>query len=84
MYCLDILMSVVFNRPNFFCFAIGSSHIWLKERNVNKKRETIRKPVDREAAPEWDDQDRLVPPKQAKSGKRRSEEEDMILDKDND
>ncbi len=49
---------------------------------MNKKRETIRKPVDREATLEWDDQDRHVPPKQAKNGKHRSEEEDMILDKD--
>jgi len=51
---------------------------------VNKKRETIRKPVDREATPEWDDQERYTPPKQVKNGKHRSEEEDMILDKDDD
>ncbi|MFA6681306.1 MAG: hypothetical protein WCS35_04685 [Sphaerochaeta sp.] len=51
---------------------------------MNKKRETIRKPVDREATPEWDDQDRHVPPKQGKNGNHRSEEEDMILDKDDD
>jgi len=50
---------------------------------VNKKRETIRKPIDREAVPDWDDQDRVVPPK-AKKGKHRSEEEDMILEKDDD
>ncbi len=51
---------------------------------MNKKRETIRKPVDREAIPDWDDQDRQLPPKGAKKGRRRSEEEDMILDKDDD
>ncbi len=49
---------------------------------MNKKRETIRKPVDREATFEWDDQDRYTPPKQTRSGKHHSEEEDMILDKD--
>ena len=51
---------------------------------MNKKRETIRKPVDREATPDWDDQDRQLPPKGAKERKHRSEEEDMILDKDDD
>ncbi len=52
---------------------------------MNKKRETIRRPVDREAVPDWDDQDRRIPPpKQAKGPKHRSEEEDMILDKDDD
>ncbi|MBI9095200.1 MAG: hypothetical protein JEY71_09990 [Sphaerochaeta sp.] len=49
---------------------------------MNKKRETIRKPVDREANLEWDDEDRYVPPQKEKNGKHRSEEEDMILDKD--
>lgn len=51
---------------------------------MNKKRETIRKPIDREATPEWDDQDRYAPPKQVKKGKHHSEEEDIILDKDDD
>jgi hypothetical protein len=55
-----------------------------KERNVNKKRETIRKPVDHEKIADWDDQDRLVPPKQAKKRKYHSEEEDMIREKDDD
>lgn len=54
-----------------------------KERNVNKKRETIRKPIDREAVPDWDDQERVVPPK-AKKREHRSEEQDMILEKDDD
>lgn len=53
-----------------------------KERNVNKKRETIRKPVDYETIPIWDDQDRPEPPKGTKKAKHRTEEEDMILDKD--
>jgi len=73
-------LAVAYNRPNFFFLC----QFWLKERNVNKKRETIRKPVDREATPEWDDQERYVPPKQVKKGKPHSEEEDMILDKDDD
>jgi hypothetical protein len=73
-------LAVVFDRPNFFY----PCQFWLKERNVNKKRETIRKPVDHESTPEWDDQDRHLPPTQDKSGKHRSEEEDMILDKDDD
>ncbi|HKM08317.1 MAG TPA: hypothetical protein VJ869_15245 [Sphaerochaeta sp.] len=52
---------------------------------MNKKRETIRKPVDREATPEWDDQDRYAPPKHVEKGKKhQSEEEDMVLDKDDD
>ena len=55
-----------------------------KERNVNKKRETIRRPVDREAVPPWDEQDRLDPPKGAKKGTYHSDEEDMILEKEDD
>ncbi len=73
-------LAVVRNRQNFF----DPCWLWQKERNVNKKRETIRKPVDREVTPEWDDQDRHVPPNTTKNGKRRSEEKDMILDKDRD
>jgi len=55
-----------------------------KERNVNKKRETIRRPAEREAVPSWDEQDRLDPPKGSKKGKYHSDEEDMILEKEDD
>ena len=51
---------------------------------MNKKRETIRRPVDREAVPPWDEQDRLDPPKGAKKGTYHSDEEDMILEKEDD
>ncbi len=52
---------------------------------MNKKRETIRKqPIDPEAVPIWDDQERTEPSTQPRRGRRLSDEEDMILEKDDD
>ncbi|MDT4762103.1 hypothetical protein [Sphaerochaeta sp. PS] len=50
---------------------------------MNKKRETIRKPIDREMVPDWDKDDRIAPPKpEPKKRKLHDEEEDMISDKE--
>ena len=86
---MDLLKNLVLVPDSFTCFLSSfefkSARKWLKESTMNKKRETIRKPEEIGLVPDWDAEDTIIPTEKVKpSKKRRRDEDEMLLDKQED